>query len=155
MTGTGRGRGQRFAAAGALAVLAVSLGSAAHIMWAQWRPLAASLVLGFVAITFLWWALTTRGSLRVAGAVVAALSSAGVIAAVAGIAGEWQELLILAPARSCPGRSRVWHSPSVRATNPAPPAPSTRRCSSTPAQVAGRPPGSTWPGARAVPAPPS
>ena len=95
MTGTGRGRGQRFAAAGALAVLAVSLGSAAHIMWAQWRPLAASLVLGFVAITFLWWALTTRGSLRVAGAVVAALSSAGVIAAVAGIAGEWQELLIL------------------------------------------------------------
>ena len=89
------GPGQRVAAAGALAVLAVSLGAAAHILWAQWRPLAASLVLGFVATTFLWQALTTRGPVRLANGVVATLCAAAVIAAGSDIVGEGQELLIL------------------------------------------------------------
>ena len=76
-------------------MLAVSLVSAAHILWAQWRPLATSLVLGLIATTFLWWAVTTRGTPRIASGVVTAASSAGVITALTGVAGEWQELLIL------------------------------------------------------------
>ena len=75
---------------------------------------------------FLWWAFTTRGTPRIASGVVTAASTAGVITALTGVAGEWQELLILGAGAVVSASLARWaladhrrHEP--RAARPPPP----------------------------------